>query len=516
MAKQKIYRNKLLEPVAFDSIRMTLNSDVLRVREQARADTTNTYEIYIAGETLTKGQAVGLSSTSVVRRAFFSSFGSLGAETIANSNATQNCAVAEIGTDKFVIVYRDVTSNEIQARVATVSGTTPTFGTEAVVATGATAQVLIDVCKLDTDKFVAVYTNAGPGVARRARAATVSGTTITLGTEIDFGDATGGVHLAYKCAQLATDKFIALTVTSVVASRLWANTVSGTTITKGSDSDPGIGSPADDGIYDNVRASVAQVTTDKFIIAYRKTADNDGYVQVGTTSGTTITLGAETAFNAADTNSIDVIAPSATNAVLSYRDEGNLNQGTLVACTISGTTPTFGSESVFETGATKFTSLTTAPNSVVVIAYQDDDDTDKGKIVSAKVVGSTISNIGSSIAITTFNDAITTFIVSARTNTGSGRGDFVVFYRDEGNTNQGTVILMEGTYFPNFIGIAQQNTGTDSKLTVQVRGVERNQSGLTVSTDYYILDGVLSTDSSNGASAFVGVARSATEIFLRT
>ncbi|MCP6719748.1 MAG: hypothetical protein KJI72_00260 [Patescibacteria group bacterium] len=468
------------------------------------AEMKGTLESFTAGENLTIGDPAGVASGNKVKKAF--NYGAaLGSETVFKATATTNVAAAQIADDKFVLAYWDGTN--VRARVATVSGTTPSFGTEVTIS-GVASQPVIDVCKLDTDKFVVVYSQGNR--TRLGRPCSVSGTTITLGTIKDFGDFPSADTSIIKCAQLDVDKFVVMAGALDTAVVIWANTVSALVITKGSDTALGMGAPPTDSKH-NANASLAQVDTDKFVAAYRKVSDNDGYVKIGTVSGTIITLGGETSFNAADTSEIDAVCPTTTNLIVSYKDEGNSNQGTLVAATISGTTPTFGSEVVFETGITNFTSIAKVGSKTVVIAYQDAGDSNHGKVVSAKINGNTVSGVGTGLAITTFNAATTTYIAIADTNS---TGSFIVGYRDEGNSNQGTAVVGEGDTVQNFTGIVQATVTSGNPVDVKLIGTDSNQSGLTTGQKYFAVDGALSTSNENGDDSKVGWAKTATSIVI--
>jgi hypothetical protein len=110
---------------------------------------------------------------------------------------------AVIGTNKFVAVYELLADNKIYAVVCTVSGTTITVGTPVkLYDTETVNQETMDVCQLDTDKFLATFLNLTSDDAM-AVACTVSGTVITPGTALQV-EATTAVG-ATLCEQLTTD-----------------------------------------------------------------------------------------------------------------------------------------------------------------------------------------------------------------------------------------------------------------------------------------------------------------------
>jgi hypothetical protein len=157
--------------------------------------------------------------------------GTFGSPVIVDATGTTDVAMALIDTDKFVIIYRDDNDgSKLYGTVCTLSGTTITPGTPVkLYDTEAMDNKTIDVCKLDTDKFLAV----GHGSTSDdpiAIACTVSGTVITAGTGAALEAVTMATNGAVKCEQLVTDVAVCYyddgTNVSVVNV-----TISGTTIT---------------------------------------------------------------------------------------------------------------------------------------------------------------------------------------------------------------------------------------------------------------------------------------------
>lgn len=261
----------------------------------------------------------------------------LGTDTQFEANSTTRLNATEISTDKFVVCYTD-SGAAGQCRVGSVSGTTITFGTEAQFDADVvvfTSFSLIGVCKLDTDKFAVAYSDDTDDDGY-VIAATVSGTTITFGTPVEFSgnldaESTG-------CAGIATDKIIvgyndegtSDTGTGV------ACTVSGTTVTCGTVNDYA----ATDyfALYNNP----AKLDTDKFVMPFRGADAADGFVVAGTTSGTTITWGTVATITTNDVSNTHACSPrDADRFVVVYNDETN-TAGMAIAGTTSGTTITLG------------------------------------------------------------------------------------------------------------------------------------------------------------------------------
>jgi hypothetical protein len=235
-------------------------------------------------------------------------------------------------------------------------------------------------------------------------------------------------------------------------------------------------------------AATFDTTNNKVLIAYRDSG-NSGYgtAIVGTVSGDSISFGSAAVFESASTyNPACAFDSNAGSALIAYRDSGNSNQGTAIVATISGTSVSFGSAAVFETGGTRYCRATfDSTNNKVVIAFMDDDNVDRGKAVVATISSTSVSfgtvatfettAITENLAITfdssagkvviayeygstsncivgTVSSTDITFGSPAVFNSNesrelsctfdSGANKVVVVYRDEGNSAYGTAVPM--------------------------------------------------------------------------
>ena len=115
--------------------------------------------------------------------------------------------------------------------------------------------------------------------------------------------------------------------------------------------------------------------SNKVVVVYRDASNsNSGTAVVGTVSGTSITFGTPVVYRSgANTAANNVVFDSNSNkVVVVYTDYGIGGRGTARVGTISGTTISFGTAVVFETGAVSYTSIAFDSNSnKVAITYQD-------------------------------------------------------------------------------------------------------------------------------------------------
>ncbi len=182
-------------------------------------------------------------------------------------------------------------------------------------------------------------------------------------------------------------------------------------------------------------------TNNRVVIVYRDMGNSSrGTAIVGTVSGTSISFGSASVFNSGNTG-----YPAATydsgsgKIIICYRDYDNSNQGTAIVGTVSGTSISFGSESIFETGATtKPKAVYDSVNNKTVIVYSDGGDGSKGKAIVGTVSGTSIS-FGSAVV---FNDASTTYFNAGYDST---NGKVVVAYAGSSNYGTARVGTVSGT-----------------------------------------------------------------------
>ena len=178
-------------------------------------------------------------------------------------------------------------------------------------------------------------------------------------------------------------------------------------------------------------------TNNKIVIAYQDGGNADyGTAIVGTVSGTSISFGSAAVFESASTLFASAIFDSTNNKiVIAYRDGGNSNYGTAIVGTVSGTSISFGTAVVFETGTSVDISATFDSNSnKAVISYQDASNSLYGTAIVGTVSGTSIS-FGTAVVYNSGGTYYTTATFDSNSNKA------VIAYRDGGNSNQGTAIV---------------------------------------------------------------------------
>ena len=375
---------------------------------------------------------------------------------------------------KIVIAYRAGSTSDGTAVVGDVSGVNITYGTNTAFTTDFADWIDI-AYDANAQKVVIAYNNSSDSDHGYAVVGTVSGTSISFGTPVKF-EAGGSYFIsivydtnAQKVVIVYRDSGNSSYGTAIVG------TVSGTSISYGTAV-----------VYNSGITSEQQVTYDstnnKVVIAYSDESNgNYGTAVVGTVSGTSISFGSETVYESAFTDCTSATYDvNAQKVVVAYKDNGNSNYGTAVVGTVSGTSISFGTPVVFHAGSmgTQLHDIEAKydpSTQTVLIAFRDNSESNYGKTVVGTVSGTSISFTSA----VTFNEDTT---LGMRLTYDSNQQKMVMIYDDQGNTPD----TISRVYTPD--------------------------TTLTPNTTYYVQsDGTLSTTSS---SVTAGKALSATSINL--
>ena len=337
-------------------------------------DSTNN-KVVVVGNSSGGYAAVGtVSGTSI-------SFGSAVAFTaVSPGSAEYNAAAFDSNTGKVVIVFKQRTTDDPALIVGEVSGTSISFGT-AITLQG-------------TDN-----TNGNRGITFDSNAKKI----VTV--YMDSSDNRNEAVVFQPAGSIATGGTIADGKAVIVNANGTVSSVSQSTLTEAKGSNVEFESGAT-----HNQSVVYDSANDKVVIFYRDAGNSDyGTAIVGTVSGDSISFGTAVVFESAYSTLMASVFDSSNNKiVLAYRDGGNSGAGTAIVGTVSGTSISFGSPVVFESGNTNNSigiSFDTSANKVV-IAFRDNDDSNYGKAIVGTVSGTSIS-FGSAA---TFNSATTTYV----------------------------------------------------------------------------------------------------------
>ena len=418
---------------------------------------------------------------------------------------------------KFIVAYRDSGNSSYgTACVGTVSGTSISFGSEYVFNSANTYYISVSVDPLNSGKFVVAYADGGNGVYGTAIIGTVSGTSISFGSEYVF-NATNSNYIVVSFDPINSGKFVA-SYTDVGNSSYGTSivgTVSGTSISYGSEA-----------ALNSSSSSVFSIsfdpnTTGKFVVAYKDVGNsNYGAAIVGTVSGTSISYGTAVVFNSGSTANISVdFDPNTANKfVVSYRDNAASGVGKSIVGTVSGTSISFGTAVVFNTEQSDYISSSFDPSTAgkFIVAYRDYSNSQYGTAVVGTISGTSVSFSSEYIFDSSATDYI---VVNFDPNTA---GKFVLVYSDDNNGGAGKAILgnIDGSATnltsTNFAGTSTAAfTNGQTATIVPQGGVSTNQSSLTIGSTYYVQPAGTLATSAGDPSVVAGKAISATSLILK-
>jgi len=206
------------------------------------------------------------------------------------TNQAQNICVAyDSNADKFLVTYKDTGANDWRGIVATISGTTVSFGASSQIESdgGQCGHSWLDFDD-NENRFLIVYRKPASPFSPRARTATISGTSVSFGTAIDV-DTNNGTSEA--CAfDSVNNKFLVIYNRS---SSIYGTvvTISGTSCSAGSNVQLSTKSPYNFSYLD------FDPDSGKFAVVGNEGSDGPGFAFGVKISGTTPSADSEIALS---------------------------------------------------------------------------------------------------------------------------------------------------------------------------------------------------------------------------
>ncbi len=324
------------------------------------------------------------------------------------TGVTSNIDIAyDENAQKVVIAYKDGPNSDAgSAIVGTVSGTSISFGTEAVFSVG-TPEYISVVYHAAAKKVVITYEDTGNSQYGTAKACNISGTSLTFDDAIIFKDAemnwtaatydstTEQVVVAYRDNDNSNNGYAVVLQIAYTATNLTAENYIGMSrgVTLVVDTSVGSTNLFNAASTNNV-SSVYDANAEKTVFFYTDEGNSSyGTAIVADSTGSTLSYGSEAVFETANASAISCAYDSSNNkVVVAYRDNGNLNRGTACVGTVSGTSITFGTPVTFTTNQVGATAATfDSSNNKIVIHYRDNDNSAYPTAVVGTVSGTSIS-----------------------------------------------------------------------------------------------------------------------------
>ena len=434
---------------------------------------------------------------------------STGTEVAFDGHINQLGGTFDSNSNKIVFAYQDSDNSSFgTAVVGTISGTSISFGTP-VVFHSANQQEIAATFDSTNNKVVIVYRDTDDSNKGKAVVGTVSGTSISFGSEVEFND-NNTRNTMSVVFDSSNDKVVVAYSNNSFYGRAIVGTVSGTSISFGTavtfDNAGGI---------DYINATFDS-TNNKVVITWRDSSNNNYPTAiVGTVSGTSISYGSKVAVatNGA-THIVPVFDPTEGKVVVFYNATPSTSEsGRAAVGTVSGTSISFGSSvSYYDNGSTKVANFSNAAtydsnSKKVVLGFQLASSILHGSLVAGKVSGTTI----------TFDDVLT-FSPSSNTSEvfpvyDSSSEKVGVAFRDPDNSNAGTGFVFKTD--DRAVTRAEVTNGGNTSVDI-IGSVSDNQIGLTAGQQYYVqTDGTIST-TADSPSVLAGTAISATELLVKT
>ena len=436
----------------------------------------------------------------------------LGSDVIYDGYATTTAATYDSVNDKVVVVYMAGASAG-SAQVGTVSGSSISFGTKvAFNATAYNTGLCIDF-DVNAEKVVVMW--GDPSSNLIAAVGTVSGTSISFGAAVTISTNIRGGDIALGYDENA-QKHLAFYVSNATGQKAYAVvlTVSGTTL----DTVPTAVEFMATQSYNAFRPQGPSYdsTGQKIVIFYNDYSNSEsGRARACTISGTTVSFGTPVEFDNGNSEYFSAAySPSLNKHMVVWRNYSNARYVDSAIATLSGTTITFGTTVTVQSAASTQTACAwdTTASKFVVAAL--DTAVTKAKIYVGTVTGTSAAFTGPTV-FAEFTIGYTTLIYDPDV------GKVALMYQVDSNSNGAAAVWTTGFFSSNmtatnFIGFSDAAYADGVTATIQlISEIDDAQSGLTAGLAYYVqADGSIAA-TPDDLSVYAGVAASATKIIIK-
>jgi len=275
------------------------------------------------------------------------------------NNYAYNTYVTALSSTAAIVVYHDDANHRMAtARVITISGSTISYG--GVATFGMQQDYQLTVSALSATKVIATFNDSQNGGMGRACVLDISGTTITVGSPIQYESQ--GVYVATAAAMNSTQAIVAYNAGNNGYGTAIILTASGSTLSAGTAV-----------VFESASTahiSIDRLTDAKAIVTYADMQyTNDGTACILDISGSTITAGTPSVFANVNSAYTAVAMLSSTKAIVAYRDTANSSYGTSRILTISGTTITSGTPVVFESASVSKLTISVFTSTQAIATY---------------------------------------------------------------------------------------------------------------------------------------------------
>ena len=239
----------------------------------------------------------------------------------------------------------------------------------------------------NSNKVVVAYRDRDGSFYGTAVVGTVNGSTISFGTPVVFLSVT--ISKPAITFDSNSNKVVIAVYDGGSNISTYVGTVSGTSISFGTKVD--LPSAPN---YTSFISATFDSNSNKVVISWQdQTNSSYGTSIVGTVSGTSISYGSFSVFESASTGDITSTFDSNSNkVVISYKDNGNSGHGTAVVGTVSGTSISFGTPVVYTAATNNYPCIAfDSVNNKVVVSFADSTNSYSGTSMVGTVSGTSIS-----------------------------------------------------------------------------------------------------------------------------
>ena len=377
-----------------------------------------------------------------------------------NSGSSNYIHASKLNDSSALVVYQDVSnSNYGKAIVLSISDSGISIGAETAFNSAATS--FIGLCVLSDTKALVVFRDEGNSNQGTAVVLTISGTAITVGTKYVYDSGVAGMNFV---TALNDSKAIVFYIdySDSNKSKAIVLSINETTITKGSET------VIDSGKSYSYYPSAVALNDSQVLLTYASKSNSEyGTAVVLTISGTSISIGTKTVFKSATTHYCSTVLLNTNKVLVTYLAGGN---GTAQILTVSGNSITVEAETVFNSGISYYISTTALSDTKALVTYQDYNNSKYGTAIVLSVNGTTVT-AGEKLV---FNKATTTYSCPAVLSSSSA----VVFANSggyKGLSIDGTTITLNSEVKSEILVRASEGvingvakTGGSSGETVEV------------------------------------------------
>jgi len=288
-----------------------------------------------------------------------------GSESVFNSGSTFYVPSVMLDSTHVCVSYRSGSSGPGTSIIGTIDGTSITWGSKYVFSSGTVYDA--SSVMIDSTHVLVSYNDADNNYYGTSRIGTISN-----GDEIAWGS-----EYVFNSAYTAYSSSVMLDSTHVIISYMDSDPSSYGTSIIGTISNEDEISWGSEYVFNDsgntTDISSAMLDSTHVMISYRDHGNSYyGTSIIGTISnGDEIAWGSEYVFNSGNTYYTSSVTIDSTHVLVSYRNAGNSNYGTSIVGTIDGTSITWGSEVVFNNGTTAYISSVMSDSTHVLVSYQD-------------------------------------------------------------------------------------------------------------------------------------------------